>query len=557
MTARLVLLLLAVVIVGGEQGQQQQQQQQQQTCSLETSHWKQQQHDKDASSATGKSGSASYRDPNLVPLEYDVGEGPQTTLVYAEPEVSTFYVTNDDGVVENGSMPRSQVKPAFTGLQGKFVNLSRETVTLYWEAAEDGEWYLLSYLPPWTASGTSTFPTHRFVMAIYDEESDEEIVLERFIVQDYPHNIYVYDPYDVTAEEAPPLEEDFDEDELEACERWRKTLLFQQAYLAKTGRSYLANYLRPPPLHFMWPADFLGQQHWITTTETHFSEVPPADLLTPVERTQSGRLSPNHPQWLADYRQTATGHNDDELALLNMTLTVLSVAPRVLEIHNFLSAPEVAHVLELATRMQLKESTTGDHALSDEDVETDRLKTRTSRNTWVGREASPVIDAIYRRAADLQRVDEALLRHRQPEERPDVPFPYTLAEQLQLVHYAPTQQYTAHHDFGFAHLDQNPGMQPARFSTLLLYLNDEMEGGETAFPRWSNAETAEELAVKPELGKALLFYSQLPDGNLDDLSQHSAKPIIKGSKVRVSVSFRSTQLLDIPLTLGTPRIYSI
>jgi hypothetical protein len=35
------------------------------------------------------------------------------------------------------------------------------------------------------------------------------------------------------------------------------------------------------------------------------------------------------------------------------------------------------------------------------------------------------------------------------------------------------------------------------------------------------------------VGKAVLFYSQLPDGNLDDFSEHAALPIVEGEKVRV------------------------
>jgi len=34
----------------------------------------------------------------------------------------------------------------------------------------------------------------------------------------------------------------------------------------------------------------------------------------------------------------------------------------------------------------------------------------------------------------------------------------------------------------------------------------------------------------PEIGKAVLFYSQLPDGNLDDFSQHAALPVTEGEK---------------------------
>jgi prolyl 4-hydroxylase len=60
--------------------------------------------------------------------------------------------------------------------------------------------------------------------------------------------------------------------------------------------------------------------------------------------------------------------------------------------------------------------------------------------------------------------------------------------------------------------------QPSRFATILLYLNDDMEGGETEFPRWLNADTSEGLKVKPQVGKAVLFYNLLPDGNYDERS---------------------------------------
>lgn len=64
-----------------------------------------------------------------------------------------------------------------------------------------------------------------------------------------------------------------------------------------------------------------------------------------------------------------------------------------------------------------------------------------------------------------------------------------------------------------------------------------MKGGATVFPRWVNAETFEALKVIPEIGKAVLFYSQLPDGNMDDLSQHEAQKLFDGEKVRTHVSF--------------------
>jgi prolyl 4-hydroxylase len=147
---------------------------------------------------------------------------------------------------------------------------------------------------------------------------------------------------------------------------------------------------------------------------------------------------------------------------------------------------------------------------------------------------SPIIDAVYRRAADVLRIDEALLRHRhETGEYDHLSTTKPIGEELQLVHYSHQQEYEAHHDFGYAKIDDTnrPDGQGARFATLLLYLNDNMVGGETSFPRWVNAETFKQLKITPKAGDAALFYSQLPDGNLDDFSQHAALPIIDGEKV--------------------------
>lgn len=218
---------------------------------------------------------------------------------------------------------------------------------------------------------------------------------------------------------------------------------------------------------------------------------------------------------------------------MNMTLKALSVAPRVFEIKNFLSQKEVDHILHIAGGIDLSESTTGDVGSNSKGGTSERVerktRVRTSKNSWVAREKSPIIDAIYRRAADLTRIDESLLRLRTRDENPEtMDNVASLAETLQLVHYDVTQEYTAHHDFGYSDIEDD--RQGERFATILFYLNDDMKGGETAFPRYVNGKSFHPLKVKPEVGKAILFYSQLPDGNMDDFSQHAAKPIIEGEK---------------------------
>lgn len=152
---------------------------------------------------------------------------------------------------------------------------------------------------------------------------------------------------------------------------------------------------------------------------------------------------------------------------------------------------------------------------------------RTSRNTWLKRNKSPILDAIFRRAADVLKVDEALMRKRELDERPDIPTDRPLSEDLQLVHYDKGEQYTAHHDFSYP--DARPNA-PARSINLCMYLNEGMKGGETAFPRWRNGHTSEPLKAVPQKGKAMIFYMKNPDGNLDDLSQHAAMPVLEGEK---------------------------
>ena len=286
---------------------------------------------------------------------------------------------------------------------------------------------------PWSSSGTATFPTHRFV---FTPVKDPDTIIKRFIVGEYPDNIYVYDPYlvpdDPEATEANLQEHLKTKEDREKYESWRKTLSYHEQYLNFTGRSYLAQYLRDPPMHFMWAGDYIGQTHWVETRETHFVQEPPKAQLKPIKvEGRQRRLQDSDPRILHEYRAPGT---------MNMTLRVLSVAPRVLQIDNFMSSTEVDHVTELASGIKLSLSATGDTSTGEERVKPEEdTKTRTSYNSWVARERSPIIDAIYRRAADLLRIDEALLRKRDKGEVPDYENLGKLCEELQLVNYKETQ----------------------------------------------------------------------------------------------------------------------
>jgi prolyl 4-hydroxylase len=370
--------------------------------------------------------------------------------------------------------------------------------------------------PPFEAVGTATFPFHQFYFTDYNDPTK---ILKRFTVVEGQMVMY-YDPFVVDGDEKATRRnlESLTLDEYEKYEKRARTMRFNEIYRKTTGRDYLSVYPRNKPMHFLWPADYYGQQHWATTKETHFVDIPPDKKVKMITAQGEERiLQANKPRVLQEYRSKAD--------FLNMTLTVLSCAPRVLEIEDFLSGAEVDHIMKLANAIELRKSTTTG---GDEETDGDSTGTRTSFNSWVEREKSPIVDAIYRRAADLLLLDESLLRKRGKTELPDFGTKKSISESLQLVHYENNQQYTAHHDYGFGNIEDEE--QEDRYATLLLYLNDGMTGGETCFPRWENAETTDGLCAAPKKGKAVLFFSMLPDGNLDDLSQHAAEPVTDGEK---------------------------
>ena len=62
-----------------------------------------------------------------------------------------------------------------------------------------------------------------------------------------------------------------------------------------------------------------------------------------------------------------------------------------------------------------------------------------------------------------------------------------------------------------------------RISTLIMYLNDVEEGGETIFPSLN-------LSIKPQKGMAVYFEYFYNDQAVNELTLHGGSPVIKGEK---------------------------
>lgn len=442
-------------------------------------------------------------DYNMLPMTATFENNrKETFFAYVEPDVSTFY-NETEGQLR-------AVEPDFNGMFAKFVNMGPKPIRIHWISGNprDEPMYICD-IEPFGSAGTASYPKNDFRVTTKDQP--DKVLASIQVTKG--QNVYIFDPFKNNYNKA---YRKLKPDEFQKYMIQYNNNIFAKQYREHTGREWLALYgQKQPPRFHMWPAESIGQTHTVTTKEIHFVEFPPEE-----ELSKGTSLYGPRPDEISRNRK----HRDTH-ATMNMTLTVLSCAPRVFEIQNFLSDLEVEHLLQVAAQKNMAASTTragGSGKITTEE------STRSSTNTWIGRHQSIITDAIYRRAADLLSIDEMFLRYRRKLEVPQMSESKVgIAESLQLVHYNVGQQYTPHHDFAMPGLVRG---QPSRFATLLLYLNDGMEGGHTSFPMWRNAETSKQLEVKPEKGKAVLFYNLLPDGNYDELSMHAALPVKKGEK---------------------------
>jgi hypothetical protein len=171
--------------------------------------------------------------------------------------------------------------------------------------------------------------------------------------------------------------------------------------------------------------------------------------------------------------------------------------PRAFLFHGFMTEEECDHLVSISTaglsKSGVVDAETGGSLISD---------IRTSSGAFVGRGQDGVVARIEARIAAWSQI---------PEDH---------GEAIQVLRYEKSQEYRAHYDYFF----HKQGEANNRIATVLLYLSDVDEGGETVFPntaapagrtgQWS--ECAQQgVAVKPVKGNALLFWSMKVGGELD------------------------------------------
>eukprot|EP00873_Tetraselmis_striata_P014068 jgi/Tetstr1/434332/TSEL_023438.t1 len=195
-------------------------------------------------------------------------------------------------------------------------------------------------------------------------------------------------------------------------------------------------------------------------------------------------------------------------------IETVSWEPRAFVFHNFLSEEECDHIVELADPVMERSTVVGAGGKGVQDG------IRTSSGTFIPRKVDDVITSVEERIARYTHI------------------PLAHQEDIQVLKYEDGQKYGAHYD---SLVDGSP-----RIATVLMYLSDVEEGGETAFPKaWASEKYMDPatqgagswspcakpyVSARPKKGDALLFYSLNPDLKQDMFSFHTGCPVIAGTK---------------------------
>jgi prolyl 4-hydroxylase len=227
------------------------------------------------------------------------------------------------------------------------------------------------------------------------------------------------------------------------------------------------------------------------------------------------RLETTAPRYVYETARIAPGHR---LRAGERDVRVLQrlQSPVVVTLESVLSAAECEQLIGMA-RPRLRRSTV--------------IDAPTGANSVVGQRSSDGMFFRLRETPLIAQLDERLAAI--------MNGPTENGEGLQVLRYHPGGQYPPHFDF----LDPaTPGGEQSiarsgqRVSTLIVYLNDVMEGGETVFPEVG-------LSVVPRRGNGLYFEYTNSRMQLDARSAHGGAPVIQGEKWIVTKWMRSRRFI--------------
>ncbi|MGD7007278.1 2OG-Fe(II) oxygenase [Metabacillus sp. 84] len=196
-------------------------------------------------------------------------------------------------------------------------------------------------------------------------------------------------------------------------------------------------------------------------------------------------------------------HSGNKIKTEDREISILAKLgePMIAVLGNVLSDGECAELIRLS-QDTMNRSKIGSHReVSD---------LRTSSSTFLPEMDHGVTARVEKRIAQIMNVPES---H---------------GEGLHILNYKTGEEYKAHFDY-FKKETSNP-----RISTLVMYLNDVEEGGETYFPHLK-------LSITPQKGMAVYFEYFYQDPALNELTLHGGAPVLSGDKWAATMWVRRKQ----------------
>ena len=207
---------------------------------------------------------------------------------------------------------------------------------------------------------------------------------------------------------------------------------------------------------------------------------------------------------------------------------ILSWRPRLVVYPAFIDPARCDHIIALATKYLYP---SGLAFAPGEKVDANQ-QTRTSKGTFLSTEMDP--DGVL--AWVEERIAAVTL------------LPREYGEAFNVLEYKHDQHYDSHMD---SFDPKTFGPQPSqRIATVLIYLSDVIEGGETVFKKeglggdtravndWRNCDDGS-FKYKPRKGDAVLFWGVFPDGEIDPHSLHGGCPVKNGTKFAMTKWLRN------------------
>jgi prolyl 4-hydroxylase len=186
---------------------------------------------------------------------------------------------------------------------------------------------------------------------------------------------------------------------------------------------------------------------------------------------------------------------------INVLLTVEQ--PRIILFSNVLSQEECEQMIALS-KPKMNQSTTVDDLSGKAELH----KNRTSYGTYFKINETSFIKRIDRRISELMQM------------------PVINGEGFQILNYQKGGEYKPHFDYFPIELTGSKvhvSRGGQRVATLILYLNNVEQGGETIFPKIN-------LKITPKQGNAVYFAYTNSKNQVDPLTLHGGCPVSKGEK---------------------------